>query len=104
IAYLLYPATEWLTLNEFHPVAFACPLLLFAFWYLDEDRLVPFTVFALLAIASKEEIGLVVAGFGIWYLFSRKKRREGLAILAAGIAATVIAVEIVVPHFSGNSS
>jgi len=49
-AYLLYPATEWLTLNEFHPVALACPLLLYAFWYLDEDRLAAFTVFALLAL------------------------------------------------------
>ena len=37
LAYLLYPATGWLTLNEFHPVALATPLLLFAFWYLDED-------------------------------------------------------------------
>src|SRR5919204_2595382 len=46
IAYLLYPATQWLALNEFHPVALACPLLLFAFWYLDEDRLVAFAVFA----------------------------------------------------------
>ena len=35
------------SLNEFHPVAFACPLLLYAFWYLDEDRLVPFALFAL---------------------------------------------------------
>jgi len=104
LAYLLYPATEWLTLNEFHPVAFACPLLLFAFWYLDEDRLLPFAVFALLAIASKEEIGLVVAGFGLWYLVSRRRRREGAAILAAGIAASAIAVEVVVPHFSGSAS
>ena len=46
LVYLLYPATEWLTLNEFHPVALACPFLLFAFWYLDEDRLLPFAVFA----------------------------------------------------------
>src|SRR5207244_2560814 len=35
LAYLLYPATQWLALNEFHPVALACPLLLFAVWYLD---------------------------------------------------------------------
>ena len=104
LAYLLYPATEWLTLNEFHPVAFACPLLLFAFWYLDEDRLAPFAAFALLAIASKEEIGLVVAGFGVWYLVSHRRRREGLAILTAGAAATVIAVEVIVPHFSGSTS
>jgi uncharacterized membrane protein len=104
LAYLLYPATEWLVLNEFHPVAFACPLLLFAFWYLDEDRLVPFALFSLVAIACKEEIGLVVAGFGIWYLVSRRKRRAGAAIVAGGIAASVLAVEVVVPHFAGNAS
>ena len=42
LVYLLLPAVEWLTLNEFHPVALATPLLLYAFWFLDEDRLVPF--------------------------------------------------------------
>jgi len=104
LAYLLYPATEWLTLNEFHPVAFACPLLLFAFWYLDEDRLLPFAGFALAAIACKEEIGLVVAGFGVWYVVSRRRWRAGAGIVAAGVAASAIAVEVVVPHFSGSAS
>ena len=74
LVYLLYPATEWLTLNEFHPVALACPLLLFAFWYLDEDRLLLFAVFAALAMTTKEEIGLVVAGLGIWYAVRRRAR------------------------------
>ncbi len=104
LAYLLYPATEWLTLNEFHPVALACPLLLYAFWYLDEDRLLVFAGFALAAIACKEEIGLVVAGFGLWYLVTRRRWREGAGILAAGVAASAIAVEVVVPHFSGSAS
>ncbi|HST25301.1 MAG TPA: DUF2079 domain-containing protein [Gaiellaceae bacterium] len=104
LAYLLYPATEWLTLNEFHPVAFATPLLLYAFWFLDEDRLWPFAVFAALAICCKEEIGLVVAGFGIWYVVSRKRWRAGGAVVAAGVAASAIAVEVVVPHFSGSTS
>jgi uncharacterized membrane protein len=103
-AYLLYPATEWLALNEFHPVALACPLLLYAFWYLDEDRLVPFALFAALAVACKEEIGLVVAGFGVWYLVSRRRWKEGGTIVAVGVAASAIAVEVVVPHFSGSSS
>src|SRR5213083_2488226 len=56
LAYLLYPATGWLTLNEFHPVALGTPLLLFAFWYLDEDRLLPFALAAISAAACKEEI------------------------------------------------
>ena len=35
-AYLLYPPVQWLTVSDFHPVALACPLLLYAWWHLDE--------------------------------------------------------------------
>src|SRR4029078_3156824 len=80
LAYLLYPATGWLTLNEFHPVALATPLLLYAFWYLDEERLLPFALFALAASACKEEIALVVAGFGIWYAVAHRRWATGAAI------------------------
>ena len=106
LAYLLYPPTQWLTLNEFHPVALACPLLLFAFWYLDEDRLLPFAAFGLLAATTKEEIAFVVAGLGVWYALSHRRRLEGAAIFAAGAAAALIAIEIVIPHFNraGTSS
>jgi uncharacterized membrane protein len=99
LAYLLYPATGWLTLNEFHPVALATPLLLFAFWFLDNDRLVPFVLCAIAAAASKEEIGLVVAGFGIWYALARRRVGAGLVIAALGLAWSVITIAVVIPHF-----
>jgi uncharacterized membrane protein len=103
LAYLLYPATGWLTLNEFHPVALAAPLLLFAFWYLDEERLLPFTVFALAAAACKEEIGLVVAGFGIWYAVAHKRPLAGTAIAVAGGVWAAIAIAVVIPHFNAGA-
>jgi uncharacterized membrane protein len=105
LAYLLYPAVEWLTLNEFHPVALACPLLLYAFWYLDEDRLAPFASFAVLAALTKEEIPLVIAGMGIWYALSRRRYRAGGAIAVFGAALALVFVEVVLPHFgTGGSS
>jgi uncharacterized membrane protein len=104
LAYLLFPATQWLTLNEFHPVALACPLLLFAFWFLDDDRPAPFATCALAAALAKEEIPLVVAGFGIWYAITRQRWREGGAIAAAGIAAAAVAVGVVIPHFNHGQS
>jgi uncharacterized membrane protein len=106
LAYLLYPPTQWLTLNEFHPVALACPLLLFTFWYLDEDRLLPFAAFGLLAATTKEEIAFVVAGLGAWYAFSHRRRLPGAAIFVAGTAVALIAIEVVIPHFNraGTSS
>ncbi|HUK95414.1 MAG TPA: DUF2079 domain-containing protein [Gaiellaceae bacterium] len=106
LAYLLYPPTQWLTLNEFHPVALACPLLLFAFWYLDEDRLLPFALFALAAVTTKEEIGFVVAGLGIWYALARRRRLEGAVIALAGAAVSAFAIEVAIAHFNraGSSS
>jgi uncharacterized membrane protein len=102
LVYLLYPATEWLTLNEFHPVALACPFLLFAFWYLDEDRLLPFAIFAALAMATKEEVGLVVAGFGLWYAV-RRRPLPGATIAGAGLLVSVLAVAVVIRHYNAGA-
>jgi uncharacterized membrane protein len=104
LVYLLYPAVQWLTLNEFHPVALACPLLLFAFWYLDEDRLAAFAVFAALAALTKEEIPLVLAGMGVWYAVSRKQWVAGGTIAAIGVVLTAVSVELVLPHFNEGAS
>jgi uncharacterized membrane protein len=99
LAYLLYPATGWLTLNEFHPVALATPLLLYAFWYLDNDRLLAFALCAVAAAACKEEIGLVAAGFGAWYAIGRRRWLAGTAIAGLGLAWSAIAIAVVIPHF-----
>lgn len=96
-AYLLYPPVQWLTLDDFHAVALACPLLLFAFWYLDEDRLSAFAAFAVPAALAKEEIGFVIAAMGVWYAISRRRLRTGAAIAALGTAWSVVAIGVVIP-------
>jgi uncharacterized membrane protein len=104
LVYLLYPPVQWLTLNEFHPVALATPLLLFAFDALDRDRLRLFAVYAALAVLTKEEIGLVVAGMGIWYALSRRRVRTGVAIAAAGALVSAVAIGVVIPHYNDGAS
>jgi len=104
LAYLLYPPTQWLTLNEFHPVALATPLLLAAFWFLDEGRLVRFAAAGGAACLTKEHIGLAVAALGIWYALARGRRRAGLAIAAAGTGVAALAIGVVVPHFAPAGS
>jgi uncharacterized membrane protein len=95
---------QWLPLDDFHAVALACPLLLFAFWYLDEDRLGPFTAFALAAVFAKEEIGLVVAAMGLWYALSRRRLRTGGAIAALGTAWSILAIAVVIPAAGDDGS
>ena len=104
LAYLLQPAVQWLTLNEFHPVALATPLLLFAFWWLDEGRLLPFALVAALACTTKEEIPLAVCGMGLWYALSRRRWRPGLLIALVALAWALLAVEVVIPHFNAGAS
>jgi uncharacterized membrane protein len=103
IAYLLYPATGWLTLNEFHPVALATPLLLAAFWFLDENRLLLFALFAIAAAACKEEIALVVAGYGIWYALARRRWTAGLTIAILGGVWSAVAIGVIIPHYNAGA-
>jgi uncharacterized membrane protein len=100
LAYLLHPATQWLVLDDFHPVALATPLLLWGFWFLDEGRLLPFAAVAGAACLTKEQIGLVVAAMGLWYALRPECRRIGLSIAAAGAAVSLVAMTVVVPHFA----
>ncbi len=106
LAYLLYPPVQWLTASDFHPVALACPLLLFAWWFLDRRRLVPFALCAAAAVATKEHVGLVVAAMGIWYGLRYREPRTGAAIAVVAGAVALLAALVVVPHFapSGTSA
>jgi uncharacterized membrane protein len=102
-AYLLYPATQFsafTTADSFHPVSIAVPLVLYAIWFLDEDRLVAFAAVALLASTTKEEIPLAVGCLGIWYAVRKGRRLVGLGVFAAGLAVTLFDVLWVIPHFS----
>ena len=100
LVYLLYPPTQWLVVDDFHPVALAAPLLLAAIWFLDEGRLLPFALCAGAACLTKEQIGLVVAVLGIWHAVAHGRRRAGFVILVAGIVVAVVAAAVIVPHYA----
>ena len=106
LAYLLYPPVQWLTASDFHPVALACPLLLFAWWFLDRRRLLPFALCAAAAMATKEHVGLVVAAMGVWYAVRYRAPRPGAAVAVTAGVAAMLAALVVVPHFapSGTSA
>ncbi len=100
LVYLLYAPTQWLVLDDFHPVAFATPLLLAAIWFLDEGRLAPFVVVAALACLTKEQVGLTVAVLGLWFGIKHGRRYAGAAIAGAGVAVALVATVVVVPRYA----
>jgi uncharacterized membrane protein len=103
LAYLLYPATQFNAFtnsSSFHAVSIAVPLVLYALWFLDEDRLAAFSLVALLAASTKEEIPLAVGCLGLWYAVRKGRRLFGVGVFAAGLAATLFNFLWVIPHFS----
>jgi uncharacterized membrane protein len=104
-AYLLYPATQFNAFtisSSFHSVAIAVPLVLYAVWFLDADRLVAFSAVALLASTTKEEIPLAVGCLGVWYAVRSGRRLFGLSVFGAGLGLTLFNFLWVIPHFAAS--
>lgn len=102
-AYLIYPATQFNAFTKaagFHSASIAVPLILFAIWFLDEERLLPFAVFAVLAASTKEDIPAAVGCLGLWYAVRKGRRWTGVSIFALGLSATLVNFLVIIPHFS----
>jgi uncharacterized membrane protein len=104
LAYLAYPWLAWSAVGAIHPVTFAIPLYLLCIWFLDTNRLLLFSVCALLAMSTGELMGLPIAGLGIWYALARPRRLEGALVALAGAAWTAASIFLVVPAARGGSS
>lgn len=104
LAYLLHPSLQNVLLDDFHAVALSAAFLLWAMYFFCRSQLVTFGLFAVLAMATKEEVGLVIACLGVWALV-RRHRWTGLLCIVGGIGWFLVSVAIIIPHFnpSGHS-
>ena len=100
LAYLLLPALEAAVMYDFHAVTLAPTFLLFAFYFLVKDRPWFFSLFAILTMACKEDMGLTVAMFGLYILVARRRWRWGGATMLAGVAWFAAALFLIQPRFS----
>jgi uncharacterized membrane protein len=104
ISFLLFPAVQAATLYEFHPVTLSVPALLWALVFVEERRYVLFIICAIIAIATKEEIGLVVALLAVWLWLRGGDRRVAIVTALLSAAWSLVAVSVIVPHFAGGPS
>ncbi len=85
LVYLLYPAQQQATIFEFHAVTFTSSLLLFTLYFMYTRRTAWLFVFAILSMACKEEIPLVIAFFGLWSVIFQQRWRTGLGLVLLAI-------------------
>ncbi len=81
LVYLLYPAQQQATIFEFHAVTFTASLLLFTLYFMYTRQTVWLFIFAILSMACKEEIPLVIAFFGLWTMIFQQRWRSGIALI-----------------------
>ncbi len=99
--YLLNPTLQYFNLLPFNLRAPALVALLYAFYFFEHRRWWPFALFALLAIATRTEVSLVVAMFGVYGLLNRRATpaRFWLPPLVLAPLYFVIIFSLILPAF-----
>lgn len=94
--YLLYLPVGYMAIFDFHPVALATPLLIFAFDAADTQHFRRAAILLLLALMCKEEIGFVAASLGI-YWFLVKRWKWGLLWAVFGFLWAALSYFVILP-------
>src|SRR5215471_17147716 len=108
VAYgLSWPIASAAAFN-FHEVAFAPVLTAVALERLQAGRLRTALVALAALLLVKEDMGLLVAGIGLYLLVARpcvvaRQRLVAAALIAAGVADTLVATYVLIPAFGGRS-
>jgi len=88
---------------DFHEVAFVPVLTALMVERFDAGKRWPGILAAAGLLLVKEDMGLLVAGFG-GYLLLTRRRWTGLAFVAGGIFATWAATHLLIPAFGGSAT
>jgi uncharacterized membrane protein len=101
VAYLAYPAMQWAIVWQFHPEAIAAGALAMAALAADRDRTASMAAWIALALTCREDVGLVVAGFGV--LLALNGRRElGRRTALVGLGWFLVVNFLLIPMANGR--
>ncbi len=98
-AYLLSPAVLGIDIFDFHPIALATPLLLYAVLALEYKRYGWFLCACIFAASCKEDVPLYLAILGLFLIWRYKLPRLGIALTITSILWSLVAWGIIIPHF-----
>ena len=100
LAYLLFPTLAVVTLWDFHPPALAVGFLMYAFYFLVKRKPFWFLLFAVLAMACKEHIALVVAFMGLYAIARYRDWVLGAVTIVLAISYFIALMYWIIPTFS----
>lgn len=84
--YLLFPAIQNSNLCDIHGVTFAAPFLAFSFYFLYKRKVKLFTLFSILALASREDSALILVMMGVYaFIFMKEKKLGAVTIILSAL-------------------
>jgi uncharacterized membrane protein len=101
VAYLAYPGMQWAIVWQFHPEAIAAGALAMAALAADQDRTASMAAWIALALTCREDVGLVVAGFGV-LLALNGKRELGRRTALVGLGWFLVVNFLLIPMANGR--
>jgi uncharacterized membrane protein len=107
VAYALSLPVMAAVVFDFHEVAFVPVLTAVLVERFDAGRRWHGVLAAVVLLLVKEDMGLLVAGFGCYLLLTRRRAGDGwtgLAFVAGGLAATWVATHVLIPAFGGSAT
>src|SRR5689334_1224453 len=106
VAYALSLPVMEAVIFDFHEVAFVPVLTALMVERFDAGKRWHGVLAAVALLLVKEDMGLLVAGFGGYLLLTRRRQEvwTGLAFVVGGVAATWAATHLLIPAFGGSAS
>lgn len=101
-AYLLWWPFQQLVIFDFHEVTLAIPLVAWLICCIDRGKTVWMLVLSGLLLLVREDMGLVIAVFGVILLIG-KRYLLGLGYLLGGAVMLWLATSVLIPAFSTQS-
>ncbi|MCG3205156.1 MAG: hypothetical protein KCHDKBKB_01875 [Elusimicrobia bacterium] len=90
--------------NDFHPDTWLLPCLMAALWAWKSNKPVMLLLFALGSLAAKEDLSVVLCGFGLLLIFQQKWRVAGASLIVLSLAVFLFHTQYFIPHFIEGSS
>lgn len=103
LIFLSYTGISGLYLFDYHPVAFALPLLVWGIYFFFAKKIKYSFLLLVLAAFCKEDIGIYVSMLGI-LLAVKYHEKKGWILAVFGIVFSLLALFVFIPYFRGGES
>lgn len=103
LAYSFYIPLQYTIFYDFHEIVFLPPLFAWAYYFYISQRKILVSIFFILLLLTKEEVGFFIATFGLFLLiFSKGWRMFGIVWLFLGSLYSLVAMYWIIPAIGGN--